>query len=224
MKTGAYCAVELAMALRYGAESKLDLLTIDGALGGTGMSPWRMMNEWGIASVEIWSLTYQYADRLAKKGEYLPSIAFAGGITLEDQIFKAMALGSPYVKAVGMARAPLTAAIVGKNVGQRITGDNLPIYYGRYGKSVESIFVEASRLKKKLSKNFEELPTGAMALYTYNQRLTQGLKQLMCGAQKFALQHITQGDIAALTTEAARVSGIKYVMDADKEEVNKILS
>ncbi|MHC3130422.1 MAG: hypothetical protein IBV52_10155 [Candidatus Bathyarchaeota archaeon] len=211
------------MALRYGAESKLDLLTIDGALGGTGMSPWRMMNEWGIPSVEIWSLTYQYADRLAKKGEYLPSIAFAGGITLEDHIFKALALGSPYVKAVGMARAPLTAAMVSKNVGQRITGENLPIYYGRYGNTVEAVFVEASRLKRKLGKNFEELPTGAMGLYTYNQRLTQGLKQLMCGARKFALQHITRDDIVALTTEAARASGIKYVMDVDKEEVEKIL-
>ena len=78
--------------------------------------------------------------------------------------------------------------------------------------------------KKKFGKNFEELPTGAMGLYTYNQRLAQGLKQLMCGARKFALQHITRDDIVALTTEAARASGIKYVMDADKEEVEKILS
>jgi hypothetical protein len=45
----------------------------------------------------------------------------------------------------------------------------------------------------------------------------------MCGARKFAVQHITRDDIVALTPEAARVSGIKYVMDADKEEVEKIL-
>lgn len=224
LKTGAYRPADLARAVKFSSVAKIDLLTVDGAGGGTGMSPWRMMNEWGIPSVEIWSLTYQYADRLAKKGEYLPSIAFAGGITLEDHIFKAMALGAPYVKAVGMARAPLTAAMVSKNVGQRITGENLPIYYGRYGNTVEAVFVEASRLKRKLGKNFEELPTGAMGLYTYNQRLTQGLKQLMCGARKFALQHITRDDIVSLTTEAARASGIKYVMDADKEEVEKILS
>ena len=46
----------------------------------------------------------------------------------------------------------------------------------------------------------------------------------MCGARKFSLQHITRNDIVALTTETARVSGIKYVMDVDKEEVEKILS
>ena len=41
----------------------------------------------------------------------------AGGITFEDQIYKALALGAPYFKAVGMARAPLAAAMVGKTIG-----------------------------------------------------------------------------------------------------------
>ncbi len=224
LKTGAYRPADVARAVKFSSVARIDLLTVDGAGGGTGMSPWRMMNEWGIPSVEIWSLTYQYADKLAKKGEYVPSIAFAGGITMEDHIFKALALGAPYVKAVGMARAPLTAAMVSKNVGQRITEENLPIYYSRYGNTVEAIFVEAGRLKTKLEKKFEDLPTGAMGLYTYNQRLTQGLKQLMCGARKFAVQHITREDIVALTRETARVSGINYIMDADKQEVERILS
>ena len=45
----------------------------------------------------------------------------------------------------------------------------------------------------------------------------------MCGARKFALQHIIRDDIVALTPEAAKISGIDYVIDADKEEVEKIL-
>ena len=64
------------------------------------MSPWRMMNEWGVPPVELHSLTYQYADQLAKKGEYVPALAFAGGFTFEDQIFKGLALGAPYVKLI----------------------------------------------------------------------------------------------------------------------------
>jgi len=224
LKTGAYRPADLARAVKFSSIAKIDLLTVDGAGGGTGMSPWRMMNEWGIPCVNIWSLTYQYVDRLAKKGEYVPSIAFAGGITLEDHIFKALALGSPYVKVIGQARAPITAAMVGKNVGLRISKENPPIYYGRYGNNVEGVFVEASALKRRFGKDFDDIPTGAIGLYTYNQRLAQGLKQLMCGARKFALQHISRNDIVALTTEAARISGIKYVMDVDKEEVEKILS
>jgi hypothetical protein len=123
-----------------------------------------------------------------------------------------------------MARSPLTAAMVSKNVGQRIGDQKLPVYYARYGNTLEAIFVEASGLRRKFKKKFEDLPTGAMGLYTYNQRLTQGLRQLMCGARKFAVQHITRDDIAALTPEAERISGIKYIMDSDKEEVEKILS
>ncbi|OGL39082.1 MAG: glutamate synthase, partial [Candidatus Schekmanbacteria bacterium GWA2_38_9] len=59
LKTGAYSSVELAMALRYGAEAKLDLITIDGAPGGTGMSPWPMMNEWGIPTIYLQALAYE---------------------------------------------------------------------------------------------------------------------------------------------------------------------
>jgi glutamate synthase domain-containing protein 2 len=223
LKTGAYRPADVARAMKFSSEAKIDLLTVDGAGGGTGMSPWRMMNEWGIPSVEIWSLAYQYADILAKKGEYVPSIAFAGGITLEDHIFKALALGAPYVKAIGMARAPLTAAMVGKNVGNRIMEGNLPVYYGRYGGTIDAVFVEAGRLRNRFKDKFEDIPTGAIALYTYNQRLVQGLKQLMCGARKFSVDSLTRDDLVALTPQAAKISGINYVMDADKDEVKKIL-
>ncbi|MEW5901248.1 MAG: glutamate synthase-related protein, partial [Acidobacteriota bacterium] len=90
LKTGAYRPADLARAVKYSSRAKIDLLTVDGAGGGTGMSPWRMMNEWGIPGVEIWSLTYQYAHQLARVGEYVPDIVFGGGITFEDQIFKAL--------------------------------------------------------------------------------------------------------------------------------------
>ncbi|MCK4435303.1 FMN-binding glutamate synthase family protein [Candidatus Bathyarchaeota archaeon] len=223
LKTGAYRPADVARAVKFSSEAKIDLLTVDGAGGGTGMSPWRMMNEWGIPSLEIWSLTYQYVDRLAKRGDYVPSIALAGGITMEDHIFKALALGAPYVKAIGMARAPLTAAMIGKNVGKRIIEDNLPVYYARYGNTIDAIFVEVARLRKRYGDKFEDLPTGAIGLYTYNCRLIQGLKQLMCGARKFALQHITRDDIASLTPQATKASGIKYIMDADREKVESIL-
>lgn len=182
-----------------------------------------MMNEWGIPSVEIWSLTYKYADRLAKAGEYLPDIAFAGGITFEDQIFKALALGSPYVKAVTMARSPLAAAMVGKTIGSRVKDGQIPVYVERFGSSTEEIFVTAPELKRKYKERFNELPTGAMGVYSYFKRLSQGLRQMMAGGRKFTLAHITRDDIAALTKDAAKISGINYILDVDKDEVETIL-
>ena len=223
LKTGAYRPADMARAVKYASKAKLDMLTVDGAGGGTGMSPWRMMNEWGIPSVEIWSLTYQYAATLAKRGEYVPDIVFAGGITFEDQIFKALALGAPFVKAVGMARSPLAAAMVGKTIGKRIDEGQIPVYVERFGNSREEIFVTAADLKRKFGKRFESLPAGAMGVYSYFKRLDQGLRQLMAGNRKFALGYITRDDIAALTKDAAAISGIPYVLDVDKDEVAKIL-
>jgi hypothetical protein len=45
----------------------------------------------------------------------------------------------------------------------------------------------------------------------------------MAGARKFALDFVNRDDLFALTREAADVSGIPYVMEADMEEVEKIL-
>jgi len=223
LKTGAYRPVDLARAVKYASKAKIDMLTVDGAGGGTGMSPWRMMNEWGIPSVEIWSLTYNFAHQLAKKSEYLPDIVFAGGITFEDQIFKTLALGAPYAKAIGMARSALAAAMVGKTIGKRIEEGQIPVYVERFGSSREEIFVTSPELKKEYGKRFDELPSGAIGLYSYFRRLSQGLRQLMAGNRKFALSYITRDDIAALTKDAAGISGISYVLDVDKDEVAKIL-
>ncbi len=55
------------------------------------------------------------------------------------------------------------------------------------------------------------------------ERLTQGSRQIMAGSRKFALEHISRNDIAALTPDAARVSGITYIMDVDKEEAFNLL-
>ena len=223
LKTGAYRPADLARAVKYASKAKLDLLTVDGAGGGTGMSPWRMMNEWGVPSVELWSLTYRYARTLDKKGEYVPDICFAGGVTFEDQIFKALALGAPYVKAVGMARSVVAAAMVGKTIGKRVIEGQIPVYVERFGSSVDEIFVTAPELKRRFGKRYADLPPGAMGVYSYFARLSQGLRQLMAGNRKFGLSYITRDDIASLTKEASDISGISYILDADKDEVEKIL-
>jgi glutamate synthase domain-containing protein 2 len=224
LKTGAYRPADLARAVKFSSQAGIDMLTVDGAGGGTGMSPWRMMNEWGVPPIEIHSLTWKYADTLARRGEYVPAIAFAGGITFEDQIFKALALGAPYAKAIGMARGPLAAAMVGKTIGRRIDQGDVPVYVQRFGNTKDEIFVTATELRAKLGSEFDRVPTGALGLYTYYERLAQGLRQLMCGARKFTLGHIARDDIATLDREVSELTGIQYVMDADGEEVEQILS
>jgi len=223
LKTGAYRPADLARAIKFSSIAKIDYLTVDAAGGGTGMSPWRMMNEWGVPGIELWSMAEKYCNRLAKKGEYVPDIILAGGFVLEDQVFKGLALCSPYVKAIGMARAPLAAAMVGKTIGKAIDSGELPVYLKRFGGTREAIFVTAEGLKREYGKDYGKIPTAAIGLYTYYERLAQGLRQLMAGSRKFTLEHITRDDIAALTPEAARVSGIPLVSELDAEEADRIL-
>ncbi|MCX5673073.1 MAG: FMN-binding glutamate synthase family protein [Planctomycetota bacterium] len=224
LKTGAYRPSDLARALVFASKYGIDLLTVDGAGGGTGMSPWRMMNEWGVPPVYLHSLLHQYASRLAAKGARLPALAVAGGFAFEDQIFKGLALGAPYVKLVGMARAPIAAAMVGKTIGLAIGSGDMLVYIERFGNSKDEIFVTAGALRKELGNDaFEKLPTGALGLYTYYERLAQGLRQLMAGSRKFGLEHIAREDIAALTREAAAISGIPYITDIDQAEAARIL-
>ena len=224
LKTGAYRPADLARAIKFGSLARVDLLTVDGAGGGTGMSPWRMMNEWGVPIVELHSLLWQMADKLARRGEFVPDLALAGGFTFEDMIFKGLALGAPYVKLIAMARSPLAAAMVGKTLGLHMKDGVLPVFVGRFGNTPEEIFVSAPELKELVGPaRFKEIPTGAMGLYTYFSRLAQGLKQIMAGARKFNLDLIGRDDVACLTRESAEVTGLGYITEVDAEEVEQIL-
>jgi hypothetical protein len=174
--------------------------------------------------VELHSLLYQYAARLAERGAHVPALVLAGGFTFEDQIFKGLALGAPFVKMIGMARSPIAAAMVGKTIGHAIEAHQLPVYVERFGSTKDEIFVTSATLREELGDDeFERLPAGAIGLYTYYERLAQGLRQLMCGSRRFTLEHMSRDDLSSLTPEAAAISGIPYLTDLDHEEVDEIL-
>jgi glutamate synthase domain-containing protein 2 len=223
LKTGAYSALDLAMAIRYGAEAKLDLLTIDGAPGGTGMSPWPMMNEWGIPTFYLQALAYNYCEKLEKRGMQVPDIAMAGGFSSEDGVFKALAMGSPYVKAVCMGRGLMIPGMVGKNIEQWLDDNTLPRTVSKYGNDAKEIFVTYAELEEKFGSDMKDIPLGAVGIYTYCQKFKVGLQQLMAGNRNFNLSTISRKDIMALTEEASKISGIPYIMDAYGVEANRIL-
>jgi len=227
LKTGAYPMRELAMAIKWSSDAKLDLLTIDGAPGGTGMSPWRMMEEWGIPTFYLQSMCYQLCQKLAAKGAFIPDIAIAGGFSTEDHIFKVLAMGAPFVKAVCMGRALMIPGMVGKNIGLWLQeGANaLPNTVSHFGTKVEEIFICYEDLVAKYGRDtIEEMPLGAIGLYTFVDKLKVGLQQLMAGSRNFKISTISRDDLMALTPEAAQVSGIPYIMDAYRQEAEVIIN
>jgi hypothetical protein len=79
-------------------------------------------------------------------------------------------------------------------------------------------------LKEKYESDFEKIPLGAIGIYTFCQKFKVGLQQLMAGSRNFKLSTISRYDLMALTEDAAKISGIPYVMDAYRDDAEKILN
>jgi len=234
LKTGSYGMEELAMAIKFSTEAKLDLLTIDGSGGGTGMSPWNMMQSWGVPSINLHSKAREYASVLAANGEKVTDMSFAGGFALEDSIFKAIALGAPYTKLVCMGRAIMIPGFVGANIEGALNPDKkdtvngnwdkLPKTVTNIGNKPEEIFASYFDIQKKVGKDeMKHIPYGAIAFLTLADKLSCGLQQLMAGARKFSLNQITRNDIFSANRETEKETGIAHVSDINDESAKKIL-
>ena len=225
LKTGAYGLRELAMAIKWSSRAKIDLLTIDGASGGTGMSPWRMMEEWGMPSLYLHAAAYEFASILNAKGERVPDFAFAGGFSSEDGVFKALALGAPYTKAVCMGRALMIPGMVGKNIDQWMKAGDLPKTVSDFGSTKEEIFVCYEKVRELVgAAEMPNIPLGAVGIYSYADKIKVGLQQLMAGARCFSTPVITRSELMSLTQECANVTGIPYLMDSYRSEAMDILN
>jgi len=225
LKTGAYGLRELAMAIKWSSKANIDLLTIDGAPGGTGMSPWRMMEEWGMPSLYLHAAAYEFCKILADRNERPPDIAFAGGFSSEDGVFKALAMGSPFCKAVCMGRALMIPGMVGKNIALWLKDGKLPNTVGQFGSTPEEIFVNYEDVKNIVGANeMANIPLGALGIYSYSEKIKVGLQQLMAGARCFSVPSITRKELMSLTEECAKVTGIPYLMDCYREEAMQVLN
>ena len=189
------------------------------------MSPWRMMAEWGIPAIYLHSMAYELCERLSRRGLWVPDIAFAGGFSSEDHIFKALALGAPYCKAVCMGRALMIPGMVGKNAERWLRGEDkgLPASVSKFGSTKEEIFMNYEVLKEKFGSQVDELPLGAVGIFSAIDKLKVGLQQLMAGARSWQVNYIERKDLCSLTEECSKVTDIPYVMDAYREEAMQII-
>jgi glutamate synthase domain-containing protein 2 len=188
------------------------------------MSPWRMMEEWGMPSLYLHAAASEFARKLSDKGQRVPDLAFAGGFSSEDGVFKAMAMGAPFVKAVCMGRALMIPGMVGKNIQNWLKEGKLPNTVGQYGSTPEEIFVCYEAVKEIVGADeMKNIPLGAVGFYSYSDKIRVGLQQLMAGARCFSVPAISRREIMSLTEECARVTGIPYIMDAYRSEAIAIL-
>lgn len=234
LKTGSYGMEALAMAIKYASDAKLDLLTIDGSAGGTGMSPWNMMETWGVPSLLLHAKAYEYANILAAKGQKVVDLAFAGGLAREDHIFKALALGSPFTKLICMGRSMMIPGFLGSNIEGVLKPEKRAALNGNWdklassvnsiGSSAEEIFTGYYDVQKKVgTSEMPNIPFGAIAIWTMVDKLAAGVQQLMAGARKFKLSAISRNDIFSGNRETEKETGIPFLTDIADETAKKIL-
>jgi len=229
LKTGAYRPSAVAFTMKLASEAKIDAVTFDGAGGGTGMSPVPMMDEMSTPTVYLEAQVLKCAEILRRKGRYVPDLIIAGGFINETQIFKAIAMSNfgegPYVKAVLMGRAPITAVMKSEYFCELAEKGKLPKdFRGRYGDSPDKFFIATPELKRIYGERFKEIPWGAVGLYTYlTHRIKVGLQQLMAGTRKWRLNLIDRSDLASLTEKAAKATGIPMMHEIEQDAIERIL-
>jgi glutamate synthase domain-containing protein 2 len=230
LKTGAYRPSAVAWTMRMASDAKVEAVTFDGAGGGTGMSPVPMMDEMSTPTIYLETQMLKCANILKKKGKHVPDLVMAGGFISETQIYKAIAMSNfgdgPFVKAVLMARSPLTAVMKSSYFAQLAKEGRLArTFADRFGTTPDKFFIATPELRKQYGERANEIPWEAVGLYTYlHERLGVGLKQLLAGSRKWKLNLISRKDLMALTERASKVTGIPMAEDSEAEEMERILT
>lgn len=193
---------DIRRVLQIASANNVDLITFDGAGGGSGNSPNKMMNEWSHPTIDLIKIVNRLVGELREENLWIPEIAIAGGIAMEDTMFKALALGAPNIKLVGIGRAAMAAAVTGKNIGELIENDATPASYKAFGDTADTIFKDANYIKSIYKETGKPISYGAIGLYSYLSRLSFGMQLLMALNRKFSLKYIHQSDVIPLTKEA----------------------
>ena len=201
-KMAGYDPQDMEKVLRIAAKAQVDMVTFDGAGGGSGNSPCKMMNEWCYPTIHMESELYTICRRLEKEGIELPDIAVTGGIATEDQMFKVLAFGAPYVTVVGIGRAAMAAAMTAKKVGELIEQGTVPKQYEKYGSTVQEIFADLRELRSVYGERADQMAPGAVGVFSYLNRLHLGMRQFLALNRKFHVGYIGREDIFPLTYEA----------------------
>lgn len=234
LKIGGLEMGSLAIALKVASKAKIDLVTIDGSGGGTAHSPWPMMEHTGVPSLLVHAKAYEYNKILAEQGASPADLSFAGGLARPDHIYKALALGAPFCKIITLGRSIMIPGFVGSNIEgvlyparrNAVHGawDKLPAVIQECGNTPEEIFDGYDDFKNMVGADeMKQIPLGAVAIWTYIDKLMVGMQQLMAGARSFSIASIERQDLASANRETERETGIPFITEAQDDLAKQIL-
>lgn len=204
-KMAGFDEADLERVLRIACDNEIDMVTFDGAGGGSGYSPSKMMNEWSYPTIVLEKKVVEICKRLEKEGFTLPAITITGGFASEDQVFKALALGEGYITSVGLCRAAMAAAMTGKKIGEEIKSGKVPEIFRSFGKSVEEIFSDLPDLCAIYGKEAMMFSPGAIGVFSYLNKIGFGVQHFAALNRKFDIKLLNAEDLIPLTEEAEKL-------------------
>lgn len=216
-KMAGYDTADIKRVLQIACTAQVDMVTFDGAGGGSGYSPSKMMNEWSLPTVCLEDVVVRICEELKAEGATLPAIVMTGGFASEDQVFKGVAYGDGHVLGIGLCRASMAAAMTGKKIGEQIKTGNVPERFKSYGSSVEEIFADLPDLRALYGKKADTFPTGAIGVFSYLNKIAFGLKHFAALNRKFSFDLVNKSDIIPLTREARELLRNEWFMSAETE-------
>jgi len=184
-------------------ENRVDMITFDGAGGGSGYSPSKMMNEWSLPTILLEKAVVDICSKLEKQGKILPAMVMAGGFASEDQLFKSLAFGDGFIGGIGVCRASMAAAMTGKKVGDDIKAGNTPELFKKFGNTVNEVFHDLADLRAIYGKEADGFSTGAVGVFSYLNKLGCGLRHFAALNRKFDLKYLDKSDLIPLTYYAS---------------------
>lgn len=185
---------DIAIAIELG----FDAIILDGAQGGSHASPIIKQDDFGIPALHA----------LIRAKRYLAnspiSLIIAGGFFTPGQCLKALALGAD---AIYLATVPLFALV--HNQTEKVTP----------WEPLTTLVFHDSPTHTQL--NIDLAATGVVNAFTSMiLEMQEGLRAM----GKSSLSQLGPGDLVALDTDTARVTGVKYVCDPVKPPPEKAFS
>ena len=213
-KMAGYDRQDLERVLRMASALEVDMVTFDGAGGGSGYSPCKMMNEWSLPTVCLEEAVVRIAASIKAEGGYLPGIAITGGFASEDQVFKALAYGDGLVTAVGLCRASMAAAMSAKRIGGLIDAGRTPEMFKKYGSTVNEIFADLPDLRALYGREADHFSPGAIGVFSYLNKIAFGVQHFAALNRKFNMDLLSKRDLIPLTSDAKSLISGKWFQEA----------
>jgi len=149
-KMAGFDVADVERVINMAIENRVDMITFDGAGGGSGYSPAKMMNEWSLPTIMLEKAVVDICARLQDQDKTLPAMVMTGGFISEDQVFKSLAYGDGFISAIGVCRGAMAAAMTGKTVGDEIKAGRTPELFKKFGSTIDEVFHDLHQFRDLL--------------------------------------------------------------------------